>query len=145
MTQPLYIGIDGGATKSIIRVEDASGQLLGRETSGPASIRLSVDQAWESILTALNKILHAHALHLDHPSLHFHVGMGLAGCEIPEAYQLFLQHAHPFKTLLVTSDAHTACLGAHNGADGANCGHRCCRFSNRCGHETKTGGWGFIR
>jgi len=112
--QHFYIGVDGGATKCIVRLEDATGKIIGREQSGPASIRLSVEKTWHSINTALDKLL---------PRLgttyQLHAGMGLAGCEITEAYTAFLAHAHRFTTLIVTSDAQTACLAAHQGKDGA--------------------------
>ena len=52
MKQHLFIGVDGGATKSIVRVEDETGRLLGKEIGGPANIRLSVDQSWQSIHSA---------------------------------------------------------------------------------------------
>jgi glucosamine kinase len=129
----------------MVRVEEASGKLLGREMSGPANIRLSVDQAWESIFTALNKILQANGISLDDKEVQFHAGMGLAGCEIPAATQYFLRHAHPFTTLRVTSDAHTACLGAHGGEDGAIiiAGTGVVGFQMEAGAQTKIGGWGF--
>jgi glucosamine kinase len=136
--QELFIGVDGGATKCTVRVEDKAGLLLGQESSGPANIRISVDQAWQSIYSALNKIIKN-----DH--YHFHVGMGLAGCEMIEAYHAFLRHAHIFKTLIVTSDAHTACLGAHGGKDGAIiiAGTGAVGYQINKGKVSKVSGWGF--
>jgi glucosamine kinase len=48
VTQDIYIGVDGGATKCKVRVEDKAGNLLGQAVGGPANIRLSVDIAWQS-------------------------------------------------------------------------------------------------
>jgi len=114
-----FVGVDGGGTKCTVRVEDENGNLLGRETSGPANVRLSVEQAWRSIHAAFNHILLAHGINLTDKNNVFHAGMGLAGCEIATAYETFLKQSHPFTTLAVCSDAYTACLGAHGGKDGA--------------------------
>ena len=144
MSEKLYIGVDGGATKCIVRVENAAGELLGRESSGCANIRISPTQAWESIFLALNKILQPLQISLQDKK-RFYVGMGLAGCEIEEAYQAFMNVEKEFATLKVTSDAHTACLGAHNGLDGAIiiAGTGVVGFQVQHGHTNKIGGWGF--
>ncbi|TAK74539.1 MAG: N-acetylglucosamine kinase [Gammaproteobacteria bacterium] len=145
MTQHLFIGVDGGATKCIVRVEDEAGALLGRETSGPANIRNSIDQTWQSIHSALDNILQQCSLSLQSPGYQFHVGMGLAGCEVIEAYQAFIQGTHPFATMLVSTDSHTACLGAHAGGDGAIiiAGTGVVGFQSQHGQTLKVGGFGF--
>lgn len=144
MTQDFYIGVDGGATKSVVRVEDAEGNLLGQATNGPANIRISVEQAWQSIHAALEMVLQPLALAPDQAH-RFHVGMGLAGCEMHEAYQAFLSHAHPFRTLIVSSDSHAACVGAHGGHDGAIiiAGTGVVGFQIEAGESVRIGGWGF--
>lgn len=141
----LFIGVDGGATKCIVRVEDQSGQLLGREIRGPANIRISVPNAWEAILSGLQAILIPHQIKLGDQQYQWHAGMGLAGCELPESYAQFMQQPHPFNTLLVTSDAHTACLGAHHGNDGAIiiAGTGVVGFEVKSGQTKKVGGFGF--
>lgn len=145
MTQFLFIGVDGGATKCIVRVEDEQGQLLGRETSGVANIRISVEQAWQSIHSALTRILQPLQISLDDTHFEFHAGMGLAGCEVVEAYQAFIQYPRPFQTLIVVSDAYTACLGAHGGEDGAIiiAGTGVVGMQIQAGKVTQVGGWGF--
>lgn len=140
-----FIGVDGGGTKCTARLEDEAGQLLSRETSGPANIRLSIDQTWESINSCLMKLLQPLSLSLDQKEHYFHVGMGLAGCESNEAYQAFIERPHRFDTLAVTFDSHTACLGAHCGADGAIiiAGTGSVGFQIEGGQTTKVGGLGF--
>ena len=96
MQKHYYIGVDGGATKCLVRVEDESGQCLGVATRGPANIRLSVQDAWDAILAALSQVLTPLNLSLTDTQHHFHAGMGLAGCEVAAAYQSFLQYAPPF-------------------------------------------------
>lgn len=144
MYKDLFIGVDGGASKCVVRVEDANGHLLGQTTSGSANIRISVSQTWESINLALEKILQTLKIE-PQDKIHFHGGMGLAGCEMPEAYQSFLNYPHPFKTLIVSTDSHTACLGAHGGQDGAIIiiGTGVVGFQIEEGVSSKVGGWGF--
>jgi len=145
MKQSFFVGVDGGATKCIVRLEDETGKLLGREISGPANIRISVMQAYESIHSALTNILLTLHIDRDDPNYAWHAGMGLAGCELTSAYQAFLRQAQSFTTLAVTSDAHTACLGAHAGHDGAIIiiGTGVVGFQLEEGQTAKVGGWGF--
>lgn len=117
--QDLYIGIDGGGTKTKIRIEDAAGNLVGEAKSGPAQIHLSVSQAWQSVMGGIVAALSQAKLKLDTTKLHLHVGLGLAGCEDHEAAEKFLSRPHPFKTLILSKDSYTAALGAHSGKDGA--------------------------
>ncbi len=70
----------------------------------------------DSIYSALSNAVEAANINLN--DYDCHVGMGLAGSEVEGAYQEFLTTPHHFKTLQVSSDAHTACLGAHAGEDG---------------------------
>lgn len=145
MSQQLFIGVDGGATKTIVRVEDEHGVLLGQGRGGPANIRISITETWQSIYSTLEKILQSLGIILQSKHYHFHVGMGLAGCEVQEAYHAFLNHAHGFQTLVVSSDSHTACLGAHGGKDGAIIvvGTGMVGFQLQSKQSLKIGGWGF--
>lgn len=114
-----FISVDGGGTKCTVRLEDESGQLIGREVAGAANIRLSVEKTWAEIRYAIEKILSSHGISLSDQDRQFHAAMGIAGCEIKSAYDRFMNTSHPFKTLFVTSDAEIACLGAHGVQDGA--------------------------
>ena len=119
MTQDIYIGIDGGGTKSKIRVEDRAGKLLGQAFAGPANVRLSTEQAWQSIYHGLDDVLTPLAISLNDSQFRFHVGLGLAGSEVTSAAQAFIDNAHPFTTLKLVSDAHIACVSAHGLQPGA--------------------------
>lgn len=145
MQQSFYIGVDGGATKTIVRVEDQEGKLLGRMTSGPANIRLSIEEAWHSIDTALSAILQENHLTLGNPEHHFHAAMGLAGSESKNALTIFQAQPHQLNTLLVTSDAFIACYGAHQSADGALlvAGTGSVGLQLQAGKITQVGGHGF--
>lgn len=145
MAKSYFIGVDGGATKCTIRVEDEAGNLLGQTVSGPANIRISVPMAWQSIHAAFEKALQSLSISPNEPGCQFHAGMGIAGCEIGSAYKSFIHYPHKFHTLAVTGDAHAACLGAHGGKDGALiiAGTGVAGYQIDAGKTAKVSGWGF--
>jgi len=115
--QQFLIGVDGGASKCRIQVQDMQCRVLGEAVAGPANIRLSVAQSWTSIQQGIQQVFST--LHCPYVPLQCHLGIGIAGCEVQSAYQAFIDQADDFASLKVTSDAHVACLGAHHGQDGA--------------------------
>ncbi|MBN2689372.1 MAG: hypothetical protein JXR42_02040 [Gammaproteobacteria bacterium] len=120
MQKNILIGVDGGGTKCKVRIETQAGELLGESRSGPGNICTSADEAWHNILDGVNSVLGPLGIKLDNPNYNFYIGCGLAGTEFPPAIEKFLSHPHPFgEKLLLKSDAYAACLGAHDGADGA--------------------------
>lgn len=141
----LFLGVDGGATKCVVRLEDENGRLLSTGRGGSANIRLSVEAAWASIHQALNEALLPLQLTLAEAVPAIRAGMGLAGCEVQEALQAFLKKAPPFYQLKVGSDAYTACLGAHAGQDGAImiAGTGVVGYHIQSGQTAKISGWGF--
>lgn len=145
MAQDIFISVDGGGTKSKVRIENSAGQLLGQAVGGPSNIRLSVKTAWQSIYNAITEALTPIGISLQNPHYRFHAGMGLAGCEISDIYKDFISQPHPFRTLHVTSDAHTACIGAHNNHDGAIIiiGTGTIGYQIQHGIESRVSGWGF--
>jgi glucosamine kinase len=145
MPENIYIGIDGGATKCKARIEDAAGNLLGQAIGGPANIRLSVTDSWQSIYNSIEAILTPLNISLHDRNYHFHASLGLAGCEVQAAREIFLATPHPFTTLHLTSDAHVACLGAHGGQDGAIIiiGTGVVGYQIHQDQTNRVGGWGF--
>lgn len=145
LTDDIYVGVDGGATNCKIRIETAAGELIGNGIGSSANIRFSVDKSWESIYHALEDALKPSHIRLEDKNYHFHVGMGLAGCEITEAVDDFLSRPHPFKSIQVTSDAHAACVGAHKGKDGIIIivGTGVVGYQIQEGKTARVGGWGF--
>lgn len=141
----LFIGADGGATKTLVRIEDSQGNLLGEGKSGPANVRLSVEMTWESIFSALGEALRQANLSLDSDSYNFYLGCGLAGTQVPEARDRFLSMPHPFAKLILESDGYTSCLGAHGGEDGEVIAIGTGVTAYRIEGEKvwRVGGWGF--
>lgn len=145
MTRDIFVGIDGGASKSKVRIEDAQGNLLGQAMGGPSNIRLSVENSWKNILTATEDALKPLNISLQDKHTHFHAGMGLAGCEDVESFEAFIKTPHPFKTLEVDSDARTACIGAHQGKNGGIIiiGTGVVGYQIQNNKTMRVGGWGF--
>jgi glucosamine kinase len=141
----LFVGVDGGATKTLLRIEDAKGRVLGHGRGGAANIRLSVAESWRSIQEALAEALSQAGLSLDDVAGRLHCGAGIAGTEVAAARDQFLAAPHPFASLVVKSDGYTACLGAHGGEDGAviAVGTGTIGFQVESGREGRVGGWGF--
>ena len=143
--QALFLGVDGGASKCIVRLEDAAGLCLGQGMGGSANIRLSPEQTWHAIQHALSQALLPLNISLSEAIPHIHAGMGLAGCEMQDALSEFLHSAPHFKTLKVVTDAHIACLGAHSGQNGSIiiAGTGVVAYQLEQNKSTRVGGWGF--
>lgn len=141
----ILIGVDGGGTKTKVEVEDGLGRKLGTGMGGPANIRSSVPLSWQSIQEGVAQALAQTNLRLDDTRYRFHIGLGLAGTEVPEAEQAFLNVSHPYETLVLNSDAYAACLGVHGGQDGAIIiiGTGTIGYAIINHKATRVGGWGF--
>lgn len=112
-----YAGVDAGGTQCRVRLTDPAGQRLAETTGGPANLYQQGEQAFRHITVAIDQALaSAGFAHIPHERVA--VGIGAAGAELPESQALVNQWQHPFGRVVVQNDAHTACLGAHKGADG---------------------------
>lgn len=146
MQNDFFIGVDGGGSKTHLRLESSDGKVLAEGFSGPANIRLSIEIACSSIHDALEQVLQKSKLK-DKKGIRFHVGMGLAGYEVQSAREGFLtkQKNSMFSSLVVQSDAYVACLGAHSGSFGSviivGTGVVGLKINKK--GKTQVGGWGF--
>lgn len=141
----LFVGVDGGATKTIVRVEDEQGWVLGEGKGGSANIRLSIENTWRSLLDALDAALTGTGVTVGDPQYNWFCGAGLAGSQVPEAVRGFLDCPHPFEKLLVESDGYISCLGAHGGKNGAviAVGTGIVAYQVEGEKVTRVAGWGF--
>ncbi|GMM88079.1 BadF/BadG/BcrA/BcrD ATPase family protein [Vibrio fortis] len=113
-----YVGIDGGGTSCRARIRDTEGQFIGEAKSGSANILLGIDIAMASIVAAIrDAALQGGLTESDFPKMH--VGLALAGAEQKSAWLNFMTIDHPFASITLNTDAYGACVGAHNGQDGA--------------------------
>src|SRR5437879_914680 len=139
-----YIGVDGGGTNCRARIEDAGGRLLGRGVAGPATTRIGPVASMQavtaaSLAAAIEAGLPAGAL------AQSIAGLGLAGLDRMGMLDVVSAQPHPFAHMVCTSDAHTACLGAHGGRDGGVviAGTGSIGFARVEGRELRVGGYGF--
>ncbi len=140
----IFIGVDGGGTKTQILIEDGLGFELASAISGPGNIR-SVAGAWNSVNEGIENALRKAGIDLHDPHYRFHAGLGLAGTEVKESYEAFLKVPHPFHTLVLDSDAYAACLGVHANKSGAIViiGTGVIGFQIDRQKRSRVGGWGF--
>ncbi|MFV3128231.1 BadF/BadG/BcrA/BcrD ATPase family protein [Niveispirillum sp. KHB5.9] len=119
MSNPLFLGIDGGGTRCRARLADHAGVTLGEGIGGAANIRLGLDVAWTAIMEAVDGALAQAGLTREVLS-RTHIGLGLAGITgVADQQRVAASAPVPFAGILSDTDAFTACLGAHAGADGA--------------------------
>jgi glucosamine kinase len=117
VAEELFIGVDGGGSRSRVRLRDASGRLLGEGTAGAGNARLR-QSAFNEVMTACREAMAAAGL-ADADFGRIHAGFGLAGTQQDSDRQSVLDWPHPFASLAVDTDAYAAWLGAFGGRDGA--------------------------
>ncbi|WP_020410810.1 N-acetylglucosamine kinase [Hahella ganghwensis] len=139
-----YLGVDGGGTSCRARLCDASGNVLGEGTAGSANPRLGLEYAYANILAATYSALAVAGVDRSILSSTY-AGLGLAGVAQHKEYELVMSHPHPFADIALVTDAHTACLGAFGGEDGAILimGTGSCGVAYVNGEFHIVGGWGF--
>ena len=114
----LYLGVDGGGSRCRARIADEFGTVVSEVGSGPATTRLSIDEAWRSIMRAYTAAAEQAPLGREDFAL-VHAGIGLVSLGRWGAAAALKQIAHPFASVHFISDGVAACLGANGGADGA--------------------------
>ncbi|QTH71464.1 N-acetylglucosamine kinase [Pseudoalteromonas xiamenensis] len=142
----LFIGIDGGGTKCRATIYSAERGVLGTGLGGPANPLHGFERALESIMLSTQLAMRDAGLKLE--QVHeLYAGAGLAGVNLPQLFDRITQWDHPFKQLFLTTDLHTACIGAHEGKDGAVIitGTGSCGFSIVSGKTCNLGGHGFAQ
>ena len=142
VTNPLFIGVDGGGSHCRARLRDADGRLLGEGSAGPGNARLG-DAAFAEVLKACRLAVAAAGLG-EADMQRIHAGFGLAGTQQPEDRQSVLDRPHPFASLSVDTDAYAGWLGAFNGRDGAILivGTGSAGLAIIAGKRINVGGWG---
>ncbi|MBU2869221.1 N-acetylglucosamine kinase [Colwellia sp. E2M01] len=140
----LFIGIDGGGSKSKAIIMNKDNEILGTGISGPGNPLHGFEQATHSIIESAKLALEDAGL--AHMKLdEFVAGVGLAGVNIPVLFDQMAAWQHPFKNMHLATDLLIACLGAHNGGDGAVIisGTGSCGFSCQNNEQRIVGAHGF--
>lgn len=139
----LFLGVDGGGTRCRARLTDRSGHSLGEGTAGPANIRLGLGAAFTSVLDAARQCL-AEARLADDALAEITACLALAGATEPRELAAARSRRLPFRHTTITSDAHAACIGAHDGEDGGVViiGTGSVGWAIVGGRQYRVGGWG---
>jgi glucosamine kinase len=137
------LGVDGGGTRCRARLALPSGTVLGEGEAGPANLRLGFIETFAAVLDAAGGCLAAAGL----PSAAFGrtiACLALAGASEPAEREAALRHKLPFCNTIITSDADAACVGAHDGANGAVIivGTGSIGWGLASGTRYRVGGWG---
>ena len=140
----IFLGIDGGGSKCKTIVMSAENEILGTGISGPGNPLHGFEQATHSIVASA-KLALADANIPESSLSNIVAGVGLAGVNLPVLFEQMNQWQHPFKAMHLTTDLLIACLGSHQGADGAVIisGTGSCGFSYVDGEEYTVGAHGF--
>ena len=140
----LFLGVDGGGTQCRARLSNAGGETLGEGGAGPANIRFGVAQSFDAILEAARQCFEQAGLPLDHLN-DTTACLGLAGATEPVFLAAAKSFRHPFRTMIITTDAQAACAGAHGTGDGGIIivGTGSIGWAQVGGEPHRVGGWGF--
>lgn len=114
----LFAGVDAGGSHCRLRLEDATGQLLATAQTGPANLGLGRQRVQQEIMQGVHLLLQQAGM-ATADMARLHVAAGMAGAHLPELRQQAQSWSLPFAKWQLTTDLHTACLGAHAGQDGA--------------------------
>ena len=141
--QDLLISIDGGATKSIIQIFTVDGKFLLENKIRAANIASNTHESWFSIKETLDNSLKQ--LDITPEDVNLYGGAGLAGAEVPVARENFRKLCTGFEKFIFETDAHTSCLGAHKGKNGAviAIGTGTVAYAIFNDKHKKLSGWGF--
>jgi glucosamine kinase len=113
----LLLGVDGGGTRCRARLATNHGIVLAEAVSGPANLRLGLERSFGSVICAAAECLRDAALSESEMS-RIVACLALAGASEPDYVAAAEEHEHPFRRIVMTTDAHAACIGAHGGRDG---------------------------
>jgi glucosamine kinase len=139
----LFLGVDGGGTRCRARLYDVSGHRLGESVSGPANLSYGLNEAFASVFDAVFRSLaQAQLTPNDFPRIT--ACLALAGATEPAEQAAAKLQRQGFGRAILISDAHAACVGAHDGADGGIIivGTGSIGWAVLSGRQHRVGGWG---
>src|SRR5260370_21479950 len=139
----LLVGGDGGGTRCCARLSTLSGTTLAEAVAGPANIRYGMEKGFAAVFQAGTQCLTQAGLSTS-DSARIVACLGLAGASEPSYRAAAQRHRHPYRDMVVTTDAHAACVGAHAGRDGAVIvvGTGSIGWAEVEGRQFRFGGWG---
>jgi N-acetylglucosamine kinase-like BadF-type ATPase len=148
MTQELYLGIDGGGTKTAAVLLDGKGRELARAISGSSNVySVGREVAQVSLTTAIQEVLSLARISAPDVTA---IGLGMAGVFRPgdsEIIEDILAHIADFRRIVIGNDAETALVGGVGRRHGivliAGTGSIAYGV-NRHGEARRADGWGYL-
>lgn len=139
----LLLGVDGGGTSCRARLRALSGEVLGEAATGPANLRLGLEQSFSAVLNAATQTLDQAGISSQHLT-RVVACLALAGASEPTCLAAARDYPHPFRKAVFITDAHAACLGAHGPRDGGVvvAGTGTVGWAVVRGQTHRVGGWG---
>jgi glucosamine kinase len=141
---PLYLGVDGGATRCRARLRDADGKTLAEASGAAANIHVDFAAAVAVLRAVVAEVMGKSGL-AGADRTRIAVGFGLAGIEDASDAARVVEAFPGLRLVRAANDAVTACIGAHAGADGGLviAGTGSAAIARVKGRETIIGGRGF--
>lgn len=135
----MIIGIDAGGTKThaVLSIDN---RIVDECITGSGNIRNNYEQAYISITDAIHQLL------IKYPNSPCEIKLGVAGfSHIENRVRLQNELSFKYSQVKITTDAHIACLAAHQGRDGAIliCGTGVVGYINSKSSQLQLGGFGF--
>ncbi len=139
----LLLGVDGGGTRCRARLSTFFGDTLSEAETGPANLRLGLDQSFLAVADAVAQCLDKAQL-ASHNQSRIVACLALAGASEPSHLRAAEAKRHAFRAAIITSDAHAACVGAHGACDGGIivAGTGTIGWAVLKGQSHRVGGWG---
>ncbi len=142
----IFVGVDGGATKTLAVAADEDGLVLGSGESGPSNYHIvGLEGAISNINAAIRSSIAAAGAEAADVAV-----LGLAGMDTSYDFELFEREAAPrvaSRRVYVRHDAEIALVGATLGQPGviviAGTGS-VAGARNRAGEYARCGGWGYL-
>ena len=138
-----FVGVDGGATNTRLRIADADGETLAEARGSRSSLTLGVEEAVRIVTDLLANACRRAAIPLDARP---RIVCGLAGHRNVARTHAFATQMWEHGDVEVISDGYAALLGAHGGQPGtlviAGTGSIGMRLDAQ-GVTSQIGGWGF--
>ena len=140
----LFLGVDGGGSRCRARLCNARRETLGEGLAGPANIRFGVARSFDAVLEAARQCFNEAGLAPDRLKITT-ACLGLAGATEAVYLAAARSFKHPFRTIIITTDAQAACAGAHGADDGGIviAGTGSIGWAQVGGQQHRIGGWGF--
>jgi len=139
------IGVDGGGTKTRVRLADRTGAELATSSSGPSGLGHGIDKAWHAVTSATRQAFAAIGIDAI-PLSACAIGLGLAGVHNKQWAAAFSAANPGFAAIVLDTDGFTTLMGAHGGRPGAivAVGTGSVGEALRLdGTRVEVGGWGF--